>query len=196
LKLSTFTLVGHSMGGTISFIYAGTFPARIRKLVLIEGIGPLPAQFADAPPRMERWLTEVKLLPHRKIVEYPSLEIAADRLRRKNPRLKPNLAVELARTAMRQIDNGSWVWKFDPLHRTMAPQPFYSEQAVEFFRRIECPVLVVNGAESRMTPRPDVDRRVSAIRQHTAAEVEHAGHMIHHDNPVRLAEIVSGFIDR
>jgi pimeloyl-ACP methyl ester carboxylesterase len=196
LNLSTFTLVGHSMGGTISFIYAGTFPARIRKLVLIEGIGPLPAQFADAPPRMERWLTEVKLLPHRKIVEYSSLEIAADRLRRKNPRLKPDLSVELARTAMRQIENGSWVWKFDPLHRTMAPQPFYSEQAVEFFRRIECPVLVVNGAESRMTPRPDVERRVKAIRQHTVAEVEHAGHMIHHDNPVRLAEIVSGFIDR
>jgi pimeloyl-ACP methyl ester carboxylesterase len=196
LQLTQFTLVGHSMGGTISFIYAGTFPARVRKLVLVEGIGPLPAAFADAPPRMERWITEVKLLPHRKIVEYTSLEVAADRLRRKNPRLKRELALELARTGMRRIDNGSWVWKFDPLHRTAAPQPFYSGQAVEFFRRIECPVLIVNGAESRMTPRPDVDRRLEAVRDRTTAQIESAGHMIHHDNPERLAQVIEEFLDR
>lgn len=196
LKLSSFSLVGHSMGGTISFIYTGTFPARVRKLVLIEGIGALPAEFADAPPRMERWITEVRLLPHRKIVEYSSLDVAADRLRRKNPRLQPDLALELARTGMRRLDNGSWVWKFDPLHRTAAPQPFYSRQAIEFFRRIECPVLIVNGADSRMTPRPDFEERIGAIRHRAVAEVENAGHMIHHDNPGKLAELVSDFIDR
>lgn len=196
LKLPRFTLVGHSMGGTISFIYTGTFPARVRKLVLVEGIGPLPAQFSDAPPRMERWITEVKLLPHRKIVEYTSLEVAADRLRRKNPRLKRELALELARTGMRRIENGSWVWKFDPLHRTAAPQPFYSGQAVEFFRRIECPVLVINGAESHHTPRPDIAQRLEAIRDRTVAQIENAGHMIHHDNPDRLARVIAGFLDR
>jgi pimeloyl-ACP methyl ester carboxylesterase len=117
-------------------------------------------------------------------------------MRRKNPRLNPELAVELARSAMRRLENGSWVWKFDPLHRTAAPQPFYSRQAIEFFRRIECPVLIVNGAESRMTRRPDVKERIAAIGRRTVAEVENAGHMIHHDNPGRLAELVSQFIDR
>jgi pimeloyl-ACP methyl ester carboxylesterase len=196
LKLSAFSLVGHSMGGTISFLYTGTYPARIRKLVLVEGIGPLPAEFSDAPGRMERWITEMRLLPHRKIVEYATLEVAADRLRRRNPRLQPDLALELARTGMRRLENGSWVWKFDPLHRTAAPQPFYSRQAIEFFRRIECPVLIVNGAESRMTPRPDLEERIAAIRHRTVAEVEAAGHMIHHDNPGKLAQLVSDFIHR
>jgi pimeloyl-ACP methyl ester carboxylesterase len=196
LKLSAFSLVGHSMGGTISFMYTGTFPERIRKLVLVEGIGPLPAEFSDAPARMERWIAEVRLLPQRKIVEYSTLDVAAERMRRKNPRLNPELAVELARSAMRRLENGSWVWKFDPLHRTAAPQPFYSRQAIEFFRRIECPVLIVNGAESRMTRRPDVEERIAAIGRRTVAEVENAGHMIHHDNPGRLAELVSQFIDR
>jgi pimeloyl-ACP methyl ester carboxylesterase len=196
LKLPVFVLVGHSMGGTISFMYAGTFPARVRKLVLVEGIGPLPAEFSDAPARMERWITEMRLLPHRKIVEYSSLDVAAGRLRRKNPRLQEDLALELARTGMRRLENGSWVWKFDPLHRTAAPQPFYSRQAMEFFRRIECPALIVNGAESRMTPRPDVEERLAAIHHRSVVEVENAGHMIHHDNPEKLAEIVSDFIDR
>jgi pimeloyl-ACP methyl ester carboxylesterase len=196
LRLDRFALVGHSMGGTISFIYTGTFPARVEKLVLVEGIGPLPAQFPDAPPRMERWIAEVKMVPQRKIVEYPSLEEAAQRLRRKNPRLDNALALELARGGMRRIANGSWVWKFDPLHRTAAPQPFYLAQAVEFFRRIECPVLIVNGAESRHTPRPDIAERLEAISDARVASVEGAGHMMHHDDPARLAELVAGFIRR
>jgi len=189
-------LVGHSMGGTISFLYAGTFPERVRKLVLVEGIGPIAMQFVDSPPRMERWLAEVKALSHRKIVEYPTLEKAAERLRRKNPRLKPELALELARSAMKLTEGGKWVWKFDPLHRTAAPHTFYSRQAVEFFRRIECPVLLVNGKESRQTARADQEERINAISDLTQAEVEAAGHMIHHDNPERLAEVVAKFLDR
>jgi pimeloyl-ACP methyl ester carboxylesterase len=190
------TLMGHSMGGTVSFLYAGTYPARVRKLVLAEGIGPLPMRFADAPPRMERWLTDLKTFSRRKIAEYPTLEKAAERLMRGNPRLKPDLALNLARWSMRRNDDGNWVWKFDPLHRTTAPQPFYSGQAVEFFRRIECPVLLVHGSESRQTRRPDMEERLEAIARRSVAEVENAGHMIHHDNPERLAEIVTEFLDR
>ena len=189
------TLVGHSMGGTISFLYAGTFPDKVRKLVLVEGIGPIAMQFVDSPPRMQRWLVEVKALSHRKIVEYATLEKAAERLRRKNPRLKPELALELARSGMKQTEGGKWVWKFDPLHRTTAPQPFYSRQAVEFFRRIECPVLLVHGKESRQTPRPDLEKRLSAIGRPSVAEISDAGHMIHHDNPEKLAEVVTKFLN-
>src|SRR5262245_48896267 len=41
-------LIGHSMGGTISLLYAGTFPQRVSKLVLIEGVGPVGISFSDA----------------------------------------------------------------------------------------------------------------------------------------------------
>ncbi|OGQ81213.1 MAG: hypothetical protein A3F90_13770 [Deltaproteobacteria bacterium RIFCSPLOWO2_12_FULL_60_19] len=95
---------------------------------------------------------------------------------------------------MKQRDNGKWVWKFDPLHRTVAPQPFYSGQALEFLRRIECPVLIVQGKESRQALRPDLPQRIDAIRNRSIAAVDGAGHMIHHDNPQGLAETVLGFL--
>lgn len=188
------TLMGHSMGGTISFLYTGTFPKRVKRLILVEGIGPLGLTFSDAPPRMERWISEVKAVSQRRPAEYSTLEEAAERLQRKNPRLKLELALHLARWGMKQTGSGKWVWKFDPLHRTTAPQPFYSGQALEFFRRIECPVLFVQGKESRQTPRPDMQQRLQAIAHHTCVEVRDAGHMIHHDNPEGLAEAVVEFL--
>jgi pimeloyl-ACP methyl ester carboxylesterase len=194
LGTSSVTLMGHSMGGTISFLYAATFPKRVRKLILVEGIGPVGLTFSDAPPRMEKWLSEVRELGQRKSKEYSTLEQAAERLQRNNPRLRLELALHLARWGMKQTDSGKWVWKFDPLHRTAASQPFYSGQALEFLSRIECPVLLVQGKQSRQAPRPDMQQRLEAIRHKTLAQVEAAGHMLHQENPEGLAEAVLEFL--
>jgi pimeloyl-ACP methyl ester carboxylesterase len=196
LRTDRVILMGHSMGGTISFLYTGTFPKRVKKLILVEGIGPLGLTFSDAPPRMEKWISEVLAVTERKPAEYSTLEEAAKRLRKTNPRLRQDFALHLARSGMKQTSNGKWVWKFDPLHRTTAPQPFYSGQALEFFRRIECPVLIVQGKESHQTLRPDMQERLGTITYRTLAEIEDAGHMVHQDNPERLAEAVMEFLSR
>jgi pimeloyl-ACP methyl ester carboxylesterase len=192
--ITRFNLIGHSMGGSISFLYAGTFPQRVAKLVLIEGIGPLGMQFTDAPPRMAGWIRELHERGRNHFREYTSIEAGADQLRQTNPRLNRDFAIELARAGMKQNGNGKWIWKFDPLHRTSAPQPFYTEQALEFFRRIECPVLIVEGRESRQTRRTDKQQRYDAIRNRRAATVDHAGHMVHQDNPQQLAKVVASFL--
>ncbi len=192
--VSRFKLVGHSMGGTISFLYAGTFPQRVDRLVLIEGIGPLAMNFSDAPTRMKKWIDEIHERGRNHFHGYNSLQAGARQLQRTNPRLTDELALDLATTGMAQNHTGKWVWKFDPLHRTTAPQPFYSWQAIEFLRRIECPVLIVEGKESHQTERPDKQQRLNAIRDKRLAEVDRAGHMVHQDNPQALADFVSDFL--
>lgn len=189
------TLMGHSMGGTISFLYAGTFPKRVRKLILVEGMGPHSLAFSDAPARMGKWISEVKALGQGKSRAYSTLEEAAKRLRRKNPRLKLDLALQLARWGMKQTANGKWVWKFDPLHRTISPQPFYSGQALKFFRHIKCPVLLIRGKESLQSPRADMQQRLEALTHRTLVEIGEAGHMVHQDNPDGLAEAVAEFLN-
>jgi pimeloyl-ACP methyl ester carboxylesterase len=199
LAVPSISLIGHSMGGTISFLYAGAFPQRVRRLVLVEGIGPLGMSFAEAPPRMERFLSDMRAIRERTSVEfdsfeYPSLEEAATRFHRMNPRLTAERAMELTRWGMRQKTDGKWIWKFDPLHRTASLQPFYSEQAIEFYRRIECPVLVILGKESKQTPRPDIQQRLTAIRDHRRIDIERADHMVHQDNPDELADAITDFL--
>jgi pimeloyl-ACP methyl ester carboxylesterase len=195
-RLDSFTLIGHSMGGTISLLYAGTFPERVKKLVLIEGIGPVGMTFSDAPLRMEKWLTELHERGRGHFREYTSLAAGAGQLRQTNPRLSENTALEIARAAMKQNDRGRWIWKFDPLHRTTAPQPFYTAQALEFLRRIRCPVLLIDGEQSRQMRRTDKQERYDAIVNHQRVMISHAGHMVHQDNPEELAHVVGNFIAR
>ncbi len=194
LGLERFALIGHSMGGTISFLYAGTFPSRVTELVLIEGIGPPGMTFSDAPSRMEKWITDIRERGRHHFREYTNVEAGAAQLQQTNPRLNGGLALDLARTGMKQNEKGKWVWKFDPLHRTAAPQPFYTAQTLEFLRRIECPVLIVEGKESRQTRRPDKQQRYDAIAHHERIVIDDAGHMVHQDRPEALAAAVRDFL--
>jgi pimeloyl-ACP methyl ester carboxylesterase len=195
LGVTRFKLIGHSMGGTISLLYAGTFPDRVSKLVLIEGVGPEGMNFSDAPLRMGKWITEVHERGRHHFREYTSVAAGASQLQQTNPRLKSALALDLARAGMKQNPNGKWAWKFDPLHRTAAPQPFYAAQALEFLHRISCPVLIVDGKESRQTLRKDKSQRYDAIADHRQVVIDRAGHMVHQDNPAALVEAVAPFVE-
>ena len=187
-------LIGHSMGGTISFLYTGAFPRRVEQLVLIEGIGPVGMQFSDAPQRMQQWIAEVNQRGRNHFRQYSSIAAGASQLRQTNPRLDASFALELAGAAMKQRDNGKWIWKFDPLHRTATPQPFYTDQAVEFLRRIGCPVLIIDGKDSHQTRRADKAQRYASLADHRQITIDDAGHMVHHDNPRQLAEVVARFL--
>ncbi|RDW17485.1 alpha/beta hydrolase [Oceanobacillus arenosus] len=45
MKLERFTLLGHSMGGTVSYLYSETFPSRIERLIVED----TPPPFQDKP---------------------------------------------------------------------------------------------------------------------------------------------------
>jgi pimeloyl-ACP methyl ester carboxylesterase len=190
----TFKLIGHSMGGTISLLYAGAFPERVAKIVLIEGVGPVGMNFADAPLRMAQWIGEIRQRGRNHFRQYSSVAAGASQLRQTNPRLPETFAMSLAKAAMRQTAAGKWVWKFDPLHRTTSPQPFYTAQAVEFLRRIDCPALIVDGKQSHQTKRTDKQQRYEAIEDRRRIVIDGAGHMVHQDNPTALVEALLPFL--
>ena len=187
-------LIGHSMGGTISLLCTGAFPKRVSKLALIEGVGPAGMKFSDAPERMATWISEVHQRGRNHFRLYTSVEAGARQLRQTNPRLTAAAALDLARAGMKLNRAGKWLWKFDPLHRTAAPQPFYTAQALEFLRRVQCPVLIVDGAQSHQRQRTDKQQRYDAIAKRAEVVIENAGHMVHQDNPAKLAEVVSDFL--
>lgn len=91
-------------------------------------------------------------------------------------------------------DAGGRLWKFDPLHQTTSPQPYYVAQAREFWRRVSCPLLYVEGAESNLRlDGPDLADRLAILRARLVT-VADAGHHPHVERPEAFAETVITFL--
>ena len=52
-------MVAHSMGANAAALYSGAKPARVHKLVNVEGFGGPPSRAEDAPRRVARWMQQV-----------------------------------------------------------------------------------------------------------------------------------------
>ena len=186
-------LLGHSMGGSLSAILAGTFPDLISRLVLVEGLGPA-SRDDDPADRMAQWIQEVgerREKPSRPM----TLAEAARRLQDKHVRLPDELAKFLAEKGTRAVDGG-YVWSFDPLHRTRSPAPFPLDQFRRFLKRIACPTLLVEGSESWFRAFVDVDGRDRDIAGREVKVIDQASHMIHQEQPEALASVVAEFLRR
>jgi pimeloyl-ACP methyl ester carboxylesterase len=186
-------LVGHSMGGTASTLYAGTFPERVSRFANLEGLGPPEHGFAAAPVRMRRWIEEVRgqrARGERRSTFTP--DEALRRLAANHPAVPDEILARCLPNLVRDAGDGRVTWANDPLHRTTSPMPFFAEAFKEFARKVTCPVLVVSGGPTGFHP-ADEDARVAAFPNATRAELPDAGHMMHWTRPDALAELLLGF---
>jgi pimeloyl-ACP methyl ester carboxylesterase len=189
-------LLGHSLGGNVAMLYAGIRPARVARLVNLEGVG-LPATRAEqAPRRYARWLDELRDPPGLK--SYASFAALADRLQQGNRRLSRERAEFLARHWGRETEAGSVVLRGDAGHKIVNPVLYRYEEVRACWQQISAPVLWIDAAESDTLGRLGIDaaqyaERRSAIKDLTYRVVEQSGHMLHHDQPEAVARLVETF---
>jgi pimeloyl-ACP methyl ester carboxylesterase len=184
------TLVGHSMGGTASVLFAGSHPDQVDRLVLIEGLGPEAPEGLPGPEHVRRWVDSVRAARERGLRPMASVEEAAEKLLARNPGLTPEVARDLAAWSLRKVEGG-FVWSFDPVHRTKGPYPFRPEVFSEFLRALRMPVLCIEGERGYRTR--DHEARVAALQTARRLEIPGAGHMLHWEAPAALAEAISRF---
>lgn len=195
-------LIGHSMGGTIATLLAAARPEKVRRLVLIEGLGQPDAR-DEAAHRADAFLRARTQPPRHGSLASP--EAAAARMRKYNPSISEADALFLARRTTRpaqpddpSVDRpppGAWTWTWDPLHRGRNPVGFNAELHLEHLRRVTSPTLVVDGADSPFIL-PDRGERIAALRPAQEVVIPGAGHLVHHDQPEALAAAIRGFLDR
>jgi pimeloyl-ACP methyl ester carboxylesterase len=190
-------LLGHSMGGNAAVMYAGMRPARIARLITLEGIG-MPRQKPDGVfKRYATWLDQLKTPPVFK--PYRSFDEVAARLKRNNPRLGEREAAFLAQHWARETSPGQVELVSDPRHKMVNPYAFRLDEALACCRQVTAPVLLVTGSESEFdawlkdTP-AELAERKAAFRAFTEARLEGAGHMMHHDRPAELAALIRKFL--
>jgi pimeloyl-ACP methyl ester carboxylesterase len=185
-------IVGHSMGGVIASLFAGTMPHRVDRLALLEGLGPPGSDPGAAVDRMRTWLDDMRAID-RAPRPLTSFEEALERLARRHPRVPRSVLASRARLLTR-TDSGRLSWAYDPLHRTTSPTPFNLDAFKAFLRRIASPTLYVSGGITGLRM-PDEAERLACIRQATHADLPDAGHMMHWTAPAALATRLVSFFE-
>jgi len=190
-------LVGHSMGGNVAAMYAGIRPERVAKLVNLEGFGLTGTRAEKAPERYARWLAELGEKPGFR--DYENFEALAERLRGNNSRLSGEKASFLAQHWGRSKPDARVELASDPAHKLVNPVLYRIEEAEACWRKVAAPVLWVAGAESKALEMlklssADLAERKGCFRNLTERVISGAGHMVHHDQPERLAEVIEEFL--
>jgi pimeloyl-ACP methyl ester carboxylesterase len=189
-------LVGHSMGGTVVTLLAGSYPERVARLANLEGLGP-----PDTPPeigadRMRHWIDQVRRTRAREAEgRTPTFtrEEALRRLAGNHPSVPPDVLAHRLKHLVRDEADGKVSWLVDPLHRTTSPVPFFAGLWMAFAKKITCPVLFVHGGPTGFHP-PDEEERLASFAKLSRAEIPDAGHMMHWTKPDEVARLLVEFL--
>jgi pimeloyl-ACP methyl ester carboxylesterase len=197
-ELAPVTIIAHSLGGNIALRYAGIYPEKVVRLVVIEGVGPPPSAVAERgrrsiAERMDQWIREQRSLAGRLPRRYPSIEDAFRRMQEENPHLSAAQAHHLTVHGINQNEDGTYSWKFDNYVRASPPYDMPPRDIALLWSRIACPTLLLYGRESR-SGNPADDGRAGPFRHVSVVGLERAGHWLHHDRPDEFLRLVRGFL--
>jgi pimeloyl-ACP methyl ester carboxylesterase len=197
-QLTPIKIIGHSLGAAITLRYAGLYPKNVTKVVAIEGMGPAPHRRDDrkeltTQDQLHRWIDQLRDLSGRTPRRYATLEEAWNRMQEANPHLSPDQARHLTIHGVNQNEDGTYSWKFDNYIRATPPFTMPSAASAELWSAIECPTLLIHGADSWAVD-PRSDGRAAHFRNVQVEEFKNAGHWVHHDQLAGFLKLVKKFL--
>lgn len=196
-------LVGHSMGGNISCMYAGARPERIRRFVNLEGFGMAPTRPDQAPGRLAQWMDQLseQRAGGMGLAPYDSVEAVANRLQKTNRRLPRDKALWLAHHWSAPDAQGRWHILGDAAHKLSNPYLYRVDEALACLAAISAPTLSVEASDDSLGlwhqgryTLEQYHERIRHIPQCEIARVQDAGHMLHHDQPEAVARLIEEFL--
>ncbi len=172
-------LVGHSMGGRVTLLLAGTRPERWAWAVV-----------EDAPPA---------LTPHaaRLVAEFlasvpatfPDVAAIVRFLRRPIPLASRDFLRYRALTSRWTLPGGSLAFRF-----TLGQDESPKQDLWQVLTGADLPVLVLRGRGSKVLTAEDAARMAALLPRGRLVTVERAGHVIHGDHPAGWRAAVGAFL--
>ncbi len=190
LDWDRFVLLGHSMGGGICSLLTGTFPQRVERLVLLEGIGPLTSAPEDGPRQLARAIPAAQ----RRASQKP--RICADLDHAVAIRTHSGLSEEAARhlvTRGTEAVTEGLRFRHDPRLGAPSRLRLTEDHVHAFLAAIRCPVLVVRARDGWPIPAPQLAARIAAIPNVRALEVA-GDHHVHLTRPATVAPLILQFL--
>ena len=145
------------------YVYAGVRPARVARLVNLEGFGLAATTPDQAPARYRRWLDELREPPSLK--PYADFAALADRMQKGNPRLTRERAEFLAQHWGRQAEDGTVLLRGDPAHKIINPMLYQYEEVRACWNDVKAPVLWVDASDTPLLRRAKISAEDHAARR-------------------------------
>lgn len=179
LAPSADVLVGMSLGGLTSLAMAARHPRLVRRLVLVDITPGVTAE-------KSRIVTD--------FINGPQAFASFDELLARTVAHHPTRSESSLRRGIlhnaRQLDDGSWQWRYDRRSRQHDGEPRPPQRLWDAVEAVRCPLLLVRGALSPVVDDADVEelsRRNPAAR---TVVVDGAGHSVQGDRPIELADLI------
>jgi pimeloyl-ACP methyl ester carboxylesterase len=190
LAWDRFDLVGHSMGAGVACLVAGTFPERVRRLVLLEGLGPMSAPAAETPARLRAALDRERALDG-SARRHPDVAAAVEARMRDSDLDQRAAGTLVARSAV--VGAEGVRFRHDPRLKSPSRLRLTEAQVLAFLGAISCPVLAVRADRGWPFPASYLEPRLAAFRDLATVEVS-GGHHVHLTHPGRIAPHVVAFL--
>lgn len=186
-------LVGHSLGGIVSVLYAAAFPERVRRLVMIDSIGPISRKPEEVIGQMRKAITK-RMTGSGKPVVYPDIAAAAKAREGGMIPLSPPAARMLVARSMKQSGEG-FVWRTDPRLRHPSMIMMDEAQVTACLEKVVTPTRFLRAEKGLLASRPELGSRTNAIAGLDLMSVP-GGHHCHLEGDIGpVVDAVRGFLD-
>jgi len=155
LGWTQFALLGHSLGAIVSVVIAGSFPERVTRLALIDGIVLRTGAEADAAERMGQALQAQLDLQHKRKSVHPTLDRAIEARMKGMVAVSREAAEFLAQRGLMPVPGG-YSWRSDSRLTLPSPLRLSDEQAMSFVRRVSCPTTLVVAEQGMLASHSDL----------------------------------------
>jgi pimeloyl-ACP methyl ester carboxylesterase len=185
LGLTSFILVGHSMGGRNSMAFSARYPDKVQKLVIVD-IGP-----AVNPRGSARIRQEITAVPE----EFDSFEAVVAYMSKQNRFAAPEVLRRRLRYATKSLPNGKIGWRYDlAIREQWRRGPSAPEDLWPAWKGIACPTLIVRGAESDVLSAEATQQMLTTLPHASQVEIPRAAHMVFEENPEDFLTAVRAFV--
>ncbi len=195
---TTIALAGHSMGGNIAWLYAGIRPERISHVISLDAIGLSDSDPGQAPQHYAKWLNQLD--SEISFVTYPNIDKAIQQIKQLAPRIDTDSAEFLAGYWVEKTATEKYSIKHDPAHKRVNPVLYRRAEALNCWKQITADVLLLLGRQSWVYgsyTREGYQHEIKhAIKKFTEILIENSGHMMHLEQPVRVAAEMDTFLKR
>ncbi|XP_066961861.1 probable serine hydrolase isoform X1 [Macrobrachium rosenbergii] len=194
-------LLGHSMGAGAAFLYAATFPKKVKKIIMVDLIKPLSVEPGDQPQKTAQSISELILAEAklgREPPRYDQSTLVDKMVKGYNMSLTEESAKILLKRGSIDHGNGEYSFSYDPRIKLRNILSMSFDQLKAFARQLECELLLIKASEGPFYEDKAIYEEMMSVYRESAKVFKYVTvegtHHVHLNDPDGVLPMISEFL--